>query len=297
MLLNLALIALLTPLALDCQQWQAEQTLMLFDGRTPSLLTGLNKGGYPEKWWTIEDGWLRTVPGMWQRDLVTTGLFRDFELSWEWKASPGGNAGVKYLVRDGRLDPYMAQLRWRALAAAWLSLAALLLFVLTGRKRPPAANRMGMAVLALAGLSAAAMAAWYKEQGFLRAVGLEYQMTDDGENPDARRGDLYRSGSVYGLVPAKGSPALPAGHVNRSQIIVRGNEVEHYLNGQLMASYKLGSQELREAVKGSKFKDFPGFDSAGWGRIALQHHEDPMWFRNIQLVRLRRGSPGVGRNR
>ena len=293
----LVLVAWLSPLTLLSQQWQAEQIIVLFDGRPPGLLTGLNKSGYPDKWWTVEDGWLKTVPGMWQRDLVSTGTFRDFELSWEWKASPGGNAGVKYLVRDGRLDPYMAQLRWRALAVAWLCLPALLAVVLLRRKMSPAVSRLAIAVLTLSGVAAAGLAALYKQQALLRAVGLEYQMTDDAENQDARRGDLYRSGAVYGLVEAKGAPALPAGHVNRSQVIVHGSEVEHYLNGQLMASYKLGSQQLREAVKESKFNEFPGFDSAGSGRIALQHHGDEMWFRNIQLVRLRRGLPGVRRGR
>jgi hypothetical protein len=33
-------------------------------------------------------------------DLMTTGTFRDFELTWDWKISRAGNSGVKYNVSE-----------------------------------------------------------------------------------------------------------------------------------------------------------------------------------------------------
>lgn len=35
-------------------------------------------------------------------DIITTGQYSDFELSWEWKMlTKGGNSGVKYFVKEG----------------------------------------------------------------------------------------------------------------------------------------------------------------------------------------------------
>ncbi|MBM3812106.1 MAG: DUF1080 domain-containing protein [Acidimicrobiia bacterium] len=288
--MNRIILTLVFSMALWGQQWSAERTIVLFDGRSAANWTGLNKSGFPEEYWKVEDGWLKSVPGFGHQDLISSTTAPDFELSWEWKASPGGNAGVKYLVREGRMDPYLSDLRNIAMAVGWLCLAAMAVLAVLPRKsrmRPP---KLLLSALAITGLSAIGLSLYYKDLSLLRAVGLEYQMTDDGQNSDAQRGDLYRSGALYGLVEAKGGRSLEAGLINRSKIVVQGGQVEHYLNGQLTASYKLGSAPLLERIKESKFKNFPGFGDRGTGRIALQHHGDEMWFRDIQLVRLRRGA-------
>jgi len=38
-----------------------------------------------------------------------------------------------------------------------------------------------------------------------------------------------------------------------------------------------------QMIAGSKFKDMPDFGKARKGRIALQDHGDPVWFRNIKI--------------
>lgn len=50
--------------------------------------------------WTVEDGIVhrRMLSG----DIITKQKFKNFELSFEWKISEGGNSGVKYRTR-GRL--------------------------------------------------------------------------------------------------------------------------------------------------------------------------------------------------
>lgn len=88
----------------------------LFDGMT---LSGWRNYGGDEnnvRKWTVQDGTLALVQEgifpLW--DLIKSAVlgggsgdlvyyrekFRDFELSLEWKISPGGNSGVFYLVRD-----------------------------------------------------------------------------------------------------------------------------------------------------------------------------------------------------
>ena len=72
---------------------------LLFDGQTSTGWRSPSSVRFPEEHWTIEGGFLRTLArGNRASDIVTTRLYRNFELSFEWKIAPGGNSGVKYLV-------------------------------------------------------------------------------------------------------------------------------------------------------------------------------------------------------
>jgi len=42
----------------------------------------------------------RDCPTVSQPRAATKDVFRDFELTWEWRISPGGNSGVKYNVSE-----------------------------------------------------------------------------------------------------------------------------------------------------------------------------------------------------
>ena len=54
--------------------------------------------------------------------------------------------------------------------------------------------------------------------------------------------------------------------------VVKGNHVEHWLNGAKILEYTLDSGELRTAIADSKFKDMAGFDKHQRGHILLPHH-------------------------
>lgn len=73
----------------------------LFDGRTARGWKVYRSEGFPEHGWVIdeEEGALRAVPGNMMACLATEEIFDDFELEFEWKISPGGNAGVFYSNR------------------------------------------------------------------------------------------------------------------------------------------------------------------------------------------------------
>ena len=88
---------------------EAEGWTLLFDGRTTTGWHGYN-GGSAEAW-MVEDCALKSVgtEGNYgsdmRADLTTDQEYTDFELSLDWKATPGGNSGVMYgVIEDPKYD-------------------------------------------------------------------------------------------------------------------------------------------------------------------------------------------------
>ena len=88
-------------------------------------------------------------------------------------------------------------------------------------------------------------------------------------------------------MPAHDRPMKPAGEWNTSEVIVRGKHVEHVLNGKKVLEYELDSPPLRDAIAKSKFKDIARFGKPQNGHILLQDHGDQVWYRRVEINRLR----------
>src|ERR1035437_7253002 len=74
---------------------------LLFDGKTYAGWEDPTKKLPPGDAFTIEDGCLKSLPPpKIEEDLFTLETFRDFELEFDWKISPGGNSGVKYRIQE-----------------------------------------------------------------------------------------------------------------------------------------------------------------------------------------------------
>ena len=113
-------------------------------------------------------------------------------------------------------------------------------------------------------------------------TGPEYQVLDnaghrDGGNPRTS------AGSNYGLHAPLRDVTRPAGEWNTARIVLRDNQVEHWMNGEKLLEYELRSQEWREVVARTKFSDWPRYGMAARGHIGLQDHGDPVWYRNIRI--------------
>jgi hypothetical protein len=113
-------------------------------------------------------------------------------------------------------------------------------------------------------------------------TGPEMQVLDDARHPDARS-RLTAAGAVYGLYPAPAGVVKPAGEWNAVRIVVRGNHVEHWLNGVEVAVYEIGSPDWEARVAGSKFGKWPAYGRAPAGHIALQDHGDRVAYRDIRI--------------
>jgi hypothetical protein len=118
------------------------------------------------------------------------------------------------------------------------------------------------------------------------AIGLEYQILDDANHPDAklgRNGDR-KLGALYDLFPCDPNKQVnPIGEWNHAYILSRGTHVEHWLNGKKILEYDRGSPAFREAVALSKFKNIPDFGEWPDGHILLQEHGSAVSFRNVKI--------------
>lgn len=114
-------------------------------------------------------------------------------------------------------------------------------------------------------------------------VGHEYQMIDDTVVDDP-----YSGNAAFYLVvaPKPDKPNRPMGEWNQSRIVVKGNHVEHWLNGEKVLDYECGSEAVMNQVPKTKFKKWPGFGEKVTGHILLTDHKDPCWYRNIKIREL-----------
>lgn len=120
-----------------------------------------------------------------------------------------------------------------------------------------------------------------------QAVGHEYQMIDDWRNADGMRGPKWQTASFYDVLPPqKKTPLKAVGEWNHSRVLVQGQHVEHWLNGEKVLEYELGSDALKAAVAQSKFKNVEGFGTKIKGHILLTDHRDEASYRNLKIREL-----------
>lgn len=116
--------------------------------------------------------------------------------------------------------------------------------------------------------------------------GPEFQILDnkghlDGLNP------LASAGACYAVFAPAVDATLPVGQWNHTRIVAQGKHVEHWLNGQKVVEYDIGTDHWLAHVKTSKF--FPtAYNQGNWGKaaqghIGLQDYGGAIEFRNIKI--------------
>jgi hypothetical protein len=232
---------------------------LLFDGKTYRGWEDPTKKSPPGDSFTIEDGCLKSTshPRI-DEDLFTKNTYANFELELDWKISPGGNSGVKYRIQDRvfLLDQPMPKFEDRVNAA------------LKNRRTDRPA----------------------KDQEYV--IGFEYQITDNAGNSDAKHnGPRHQTAALYDMFAASRDVTRPVGEFNHLRLVVRGDHVEHWLNGEKMVDASLKAPEVAESVAKRWGQESPVYNLlANQPRkrcqISLQNHDDVAWFKNIKIRRL-----------
>jgi hypothetical protein len=124
------------------------------------------------------------------------------------------------------------------------------------------------------------------------AIGLEYQILDDDKHPDATQGvEGNRTlASLYDLIKAENLSAPSRnkgfngiGKWNRARIVVKGDQVQHWLNEIKVVEYDRMTQIFKALVAYSKYKNWENFGQIPEGHILLQDHGNTVHFRNIKI--------------
>lgn len=115
--------------------------------------------------------------------------------------------------------------------------------------------------------------------------GPEYQVIDDaGYSPKPT--DLQLTGANYDMHVTSQKDLKPVGEWNSSKLVVNGNHVEHWLNGQKIVEYELNSDDWKARKEKSKWKEAKGYGMAAKGHLCLQDHGCEVWYKNIMVKSL-----------
>ncbi len=237
---------------------------LLFDGKTMKGWRDPAKRNPPGDAWAIEDGCLKTrLKPIFREDLISAESYGNFELMVDWRLSPGANTGLKYrLQRVVFMDDTKMQKGPGGFEA------------MLGREiENPRSDRTKMVPGATS-----------EEY----TVGFEFQLIDDQRHADAMKDARHMTGALYSMIaPSTKTAPRPAGEWNQARLLVRGNQVEHRINGIKVLDAALDSQAVREGVA-KRWGKVPSMykmltNPKPRGPIALQHHADEVWFRNVKV--------------
>lgn len=238
----------------------------LFDGHTMAHWQDPSRFQPPGDAWTIADGCLKAVPHpRITEDLLSEETYTNFEVEFEWRVAEGGNSGFKYRIQALPILTPATQAKSRHFEDQVEA-------ALVAKQFDRSLIQPGMRVQ-------------------IYVVGFEYQ-TIAGNHPDAMRGPLYQSGALYGMIPPARNAMRPVGEFNQSRLIVRGNHIEHWLNGEKVVDGELDSAEglARTAHRwgeSSQVYMLLAGQPVKACHISLQNHGDAAWFRAIRIRRLR----------
>lgn len=124
------------------------------------------------------------------------------------------------------------------------------------------------------------------------AIGMEFQVLDDQEHPDAKMGIAGNRtvGSLYDLIRAdnlsesnRDTKRFSKGQWNRARIVVKGGHVEHWLNNIKVVEFDRFSQMFASLVEKSKYAKWENFGRLSEGHILLQDHGNTVHFKNIKI--------------
>lgn len=117
-----------------------------------------------------------------------------------------------------------------------------------------------------------------------KPVGCEFQIIDDLRNPVSMKGGpIKRTGALFGVLPASEQRHVKDDEWNMSMLRIRGNQVEHFVNGHKVLEYQLGSRELQAAARAHKPPLPASFGTKFKSPILILDQGEEVSFRNLRI--------------
>jgi hypothetical protein len=121
-----------------------------------------------------------------------------------------------------------------------------------------------------------------EEAGPPTHTGAALQLLDDEHHPDGA--DARTScGALYGLMAPWHDLRNSANTYHSARIVLSGSVIEFWIDEQQLIGCDLASEELRERIARSRFRDFAQFGRLAQGRIVLQHRGTEAWYRRLRI--------------
>lgn len=115
-----------------------------------------------------------------------------------------------------------------------------------------------------------------------KMLGCEYQIYDDEGNKKV--GPRNSAAALYDLFEPNSAKKLkPAGQWNQAKIVVQGDRIEHWLNGERVVAVTIGDSEWQKRISESKFNDYEDFSRQPKGKLMLTDHGSEVWYRNFSF--------------
>ncbi len=118
-------------------------------------------------------------------------------------------------------------------------------------------------------------------------IGYEYQLIDDEDfiYNEKHLPEDHKTGALYNIIPPN-KPNVKIGRWHTSRIVVKGDQIEHWLDKKRIVSINRNSEEFKKGYLQSKFKSIVGYDQRKEGYILLQDHGHNVAFKNIKIKEL-----------
>lgn len=236
---------------------------LLFDGKS---LNGWDASPQSDAY-TVVDGTLRSTPKpKFREDIATKTSYADFELVFDWKVAPGSNSGVKYRTQGiGVVHPayFPAEIK---------KFEKRLDYCL---EHPHKREEMP-----------------HDGKGEIYYVAFEYQVIDNTAHADAKRSRKSQAGALYQLIEPNEEAVKAVGEWNTAKILVKGDHVEHWLNGKKVIDASLNDPAVPAGLEARWTKNSPVYKmlttrSRKAGPIVFQNHNDEAWYRNVKIRELK----------